>query len=648
MLEFLGINEADFFGNPTAFWAAFLVVPIILLYLLRPRPQVISIPSLMFLRKIEKSRRLQSFFTRLVRDPILIFQIIIILLLVGSLAGPFTQVRQSVNPEEEVVIVIDASASMKAKDGAESRFDAALDVTRQIIGGLDERDFVSIVVAESVPATALVHGKPFEATSAMGRLKPADTPTNLGDSILLAKDLLAETELQRVIYVVSDFAGESVTKAELAKKIAAAQAIEVSFIQVGSNEASNIAITAFEAKRSLTDRNRIIVSASVENFGSVDVETSFFVYTFEKELASETRMIKAGGEEFFYYQFGVGPEEQRIRAELTDGGALSSDDVSYSYVSGLRQYKIALLSYTGKDRFLRYVLESPLNNQVDIFYPPIIPDLSAYDIIILGSVSKENLLPGATAELLRQVRSGTNILFVGSNDLGENIDSNLAQILPVTLGEVITQDLPVKQAIEHEMLKDVTLKNIVVKKYFSSQPRQNATTLLLAGNNSLVTYFPFGGGKAMYMGLNPESDWSNFYHSASFPVFWVQVIEFIDRLEDQPTQLNLRTGEIVTLLYATNITTPAWETIPTGSVYLDEIGFYRAEMGYGPETFSASMLNGLESDLKLGEVSEEVGIVAVIVDELEEIRREHYWILCVICILFLFAEALVLKGRGKL
>ncbi|MFC2154624.1 hypothetical protein ACFLRC_04015, partial [Candidatus Altiarchaeota archaeon] len=138
------------------------------------------------------------------------------------------------------------------------------------------------------------------------------------------------------------------------------------------------------------------------------------------------------------------------------------------------------------------------------------------------------------------------------------------------------------------------------------------------------------------------------HYSASFPVFWNQVIDYINREENQPTRRNLRTGDYLNLPTKSNVTTPNWESLNAGSVLLDEVGFYTAYLEHGEERFSASLLNELESNVTLGDVSEEEGVIGILIEEMEETKRQYYWVVASLILLFLFIEAYVYVGRGML
>ena len=69
------------FENASALYLSLIMVPVILLYLLRPKPRPIKIPSLMLLSS-ERKKKLKSLFDKLIKDPLLLLQLLAIMIIV--------------------------------------------------------------------------------------------------------------------------------------------------------------------------------------------------------------------------------------------------------------------------------------------------------------------------------------------------------------------------------------------------------------------------------------------------------------------------------------------------------------------------------------------------------------------------------------
>jgi hypothetical protein len=111
------------FLSPWALLLAGLTLPLILLYFLKVRRQLYRVSSVMLWVPSRREQRAAAWFQRLKFDPLLLLQILALLLLTLALARPIIPVRG--RSADRVVLVVDTSASMQARDVAPTRFHAA-------------------------------------------------------------------------------------------------------------------------------------------------------------------------------------------------------------------------------------------------------------------------------------------------------------------------------------------------------------------------------------------------------------------------------------------------------------------------------------------------------------------------------------------
>ena len=136
------------FENQIGLWALLSLVPFIIIYLRRPRPQDKVIPSLMFLIKDKKTSQKYSFFRKLIHNLLFLLQLLALLLLSVSVAAPFVRVPYDVTLEN-TVLIIDSSGSMQAEEKG-MRFEKAIKEAKKVLSGKN-----SIILAENIPLIAL-------------------------------------------------------------------------------------------------------------------------------------------------------------------------------------------------------------------------------------------------------------------------------------------------------------------------------------------------------------------------------------------------------------------------------------------------------------------------------------------------------------
>src|SRR5437667_9190121 len=122
------------FLSPFAFLLFALSLPLVMLYFLKVRRRERRVPSLLLWAPALRDREASTFFQRLQRDPLLILQLLALLALTAALARPVVTFMG--HGVQKVVVVLDTSASMKARDVSHTRFAGAkrgaLDLTGRL------------------------------------------------------------------------------------------------------------------------------------------------------------------------------------------------------------------------------------------------------------------------------------------------------------------------------------------------------------------------------------------------------------------------------------------------------------------------------------------------------------------------------------
>ncbi len=122
------------FAAPLALALGLLAVPIVLLYLLKPRREQVRVPSTLLWRRVTEEMQANAPWQRLRRNLLLLLQLLALALLVLALARPL--VRSAGAPGGDLVVVLDTSQSMAATDVQPSRFEAAKQRVRALVDEL--------------------------------------------------------------------------------------------------------------------------------------------------------------------------------------------------------------------------------------------------------------------------------------------------------------------------------------------------------------------------------------------------------------------------------------------------------------------------------------------------------------------------------
>ena len=138
---------------PTALALSALAIPIIIFYMLRLRRQPAKISSLLLWQRVLEDQTANAPWQRVRRNLLLLLQLLILALLVLALARPFRTVEARV--QGNVILLLDSSASMQARDVSPSRLERAKSEALSIIRALRPGDTVSLIAVEAVPRPLL-------------------------------------------------------------------------------------------------------------------------------------------------------------------------------------------------------------------------------------------------------------------------------------------------------------------------------------------------------------------------------------------------------------------------------------------------------------------------------------------------------------
>ncbi len=603
------------FGNPLAMLGLAAAAPIVILYLIKPKPRDVFIPSLMFIRELRKREDiLSSLLKRFVRDPLLLIQLAVILFITLAAAEPFYTARESAEVEN-IALVIDASASMRATDVAPSRFAEAVKLARD---SFSEKDRISIVAAENIPAVVLREGTSSEAEAALKALKPGATPANLNDAILLAREILSG-ETKRIL-VFSDFSNAD---ASLAGKIVGAEGIALELFRVGGR-GKNIGIV--DMKR-LKDGYSILVRSYVNSEETLGIE----ILRNGVVVSSEERSIKPLSSELLILHNISGASVAKLR--YADDFPL--DNQVFIAAQLTEKHKVLVVS-ENKTSYLKHALSSLKQVELAEAVPPIVPAFSSYGTVILDRASRQNLLPGTVRELSLYVENGGNLIVVASEHL--KALEELHSLLPVEIKES-TAAGGVKIETANEIIKDIDFEGVAVKYLVASAKNASITLASAADGSPLISFWYKGRGKAAYVGIRHEAEWSDFYLKTSFPIFWSKLIEFMAGGEKDE---NLRTGNFLPLQAETKVKTPS-ATVITDRLFLDEAGIYEV----GGRKIAANLLDEMESNISTTAI-ESMQYKRGFERTSVEVRREFKNYLLFAALVFVIGELVLLNRRGEL
>jgi hypothetical protein len=607
------------FANQIGLYALLSIIPLIIIYLLRPRPLKIKIPSLMFLMDIEKKKRL-NVFRKFFKDPLFLIQLFVLILASLAIAEPFIIANEELGGGH-TVFILDASASMQA-DG---RFERAVVEANKFLSSKN-----TVILAENVPVLVVKEVPAGSASDTFKKLKAKATSADLSGAMQQGRKMLPEGGR---IVVVSDFAGWTGEDPAVTKRLAEANGISVEFVTV-TGKTDNIGIVGgwFEGSD-----YRVVV----HNFNKAPQTVKLDAATDGTNKLTTNLNVKAESNEYFTIS-NLSAGQTKISIDTKD--ALPVDDSAYVIIPISITKDILYVTNSTKVPSI-VALKLVQFTSVTKTGTGSIPALSPYPIVMVsGSLSSENV-----KSISDHVKSGKNAVIIASPELA-NMD-----MLPVELGEV-SGETSLNVARGSRMTEDIGIDKIKVKKHFKATLKRGAVTLVEGGDKSpMLAYWKYGKGIVIYSGLaDPAGDnifdplntkvWNDFHALPEYPLFWKQMLEFITGSLDVSVY-NAKTGQYIRLAARETVKTPS-ENVTTDLLLLDEVGVY----GLPDKEVAVNLYDEKESNLAGGGITVQPSETKEISYNTQIIRAPKYFdiYLIIIAIILVILELYYLRWRGEL
>ncbi len=595
--------------DPIGFWGLLALVPFIIIYLIRPNPKKMEIPSLMFFLTSRKISKQSSFLRRLTRDWLFIIQLMILLFLIFQLFHPLTTYLHDIT-SENTVLVIDVSASMQTNEG-KTRFESAIS---KALANLGRRN--TLILAKSTPQIILQSGSSTETRDILKQLRPGATPSAIGEAIILAGEIL--TGKDGKVLVFSDFINTDGVDPETAKVIAESKGIAVEFIDVGQGNKANVGIIDME----IDDENTVV---QIRNFNDVETAVKLKLEDYTHSLiigpqSTETATLKTPKE-------GVG------QLTLTPIDDFPLDNTVYISSPSKNKVRVLLIS-NNASVFLSNALTSTPEVDLEISIPPIISK-KEYDVYVVHDIHPNQLLPGTFEDLKEKVKRGASLIIHAQED---SRSINYQELLPINLA-----DMAKSAFIQTEQVNRFT-KNIqfgTVEKFILGEAKPTSVTIASASKTPIISFMQFGSGKIVYYGILEKA--SGFKLAPDYPVFWVRLLEFLAE-QESIQNLNVKTGQTAILDAVETIKTPT-KILKQNAVLFEEQGIY----SYSKREVASNLLNVLESainpeDKQLIKAYKDIRLKPV--QEEREFSFEIPLLLAVLILLML--ELIYIKIRGDI
>jgi hypothetical protein len=325
-----------FAGLPFATLATVFAVAgaaVVGLYVLKLRRRTVAIPFSPLWQKVLRDKDATSLFSKLKRLLSLLLQLLLLALLVFALGDPRS--HAAFMKGRNLVVLVDASASMQATDVAPSRLAVAKDEVKAMIRGMGGADRMLLAQMDAV-VTPL--GPMSGDTSALERslasVEATDARADFARALRFATDSLRGLESPEIV-VVSD---GHLTDPVDAFGAVHLEGVKLSYIKVGKGK-NNVGITQFSVRRYPLDKSRYEVMLELTNTGDLDADVELTL-TGDGQPVDVTKLRLRAGD------LSGASRTLEARIALAGGGHddLPADDHAYALLPERHRAKVLVVT----------------------------------------------------------------------------------------------------------------------------------------------------------------------------------------------------------------------------------------------------------------------------------------------------------------
>ena len=315
-----------------ALWLSLTVPAIVLLWILRPRRPRLKVPSLLLWPGSPAERHAARPWQRLRNHPLLWIQVAVALLLALAAARPFLPADAA---GQHLVVLLDASGSMRARDVEPTRFDAARTKVLELARGLGPGQEMTVLRVDEQPRVLVAGARGAgQVEAVLSAEQPSYGPPDVAASIALAAGL---TEGPAEWVLVGD---GGLDLPEDARRPASTG---FRFLPVGGG-ASNVAVTGLAVREDAGNR---VVQAGLHNFGGDPVSGRLQLLAEGQMVGVQEWSIESGGDGYLTWShLPAGPRwyEGRLSGVPASANALEQDDRAWAAVAASEEARVLLVS----------------------------------------------------------------------------------------------------------------------------------------------------------------------------------------------------------------------------------------------------------------------------------------------------------------
>ena len=318
-------------AEPLAFLFAGLYGVLVLFYLWERWRRRVTVPSLILWEAVrEDTLRARRFRP----DLLFVLQLLLLTCLILGLARPYFRGPAGAETSRRHILVLDTSASMQAREGRGTRFDAARADALRVLQRLRSDDEVMLVTAGSTAEVAVNFTRDHGVVAkALQDAVPVDTGGDLALAIAFADNARRRTDTPTEMDVFTD-----IPRSQLPPSLRDA----VTVFQRGESD-ENVGIEALQVFQGrFQDYHSTRAYVQVQNFAHHEAHGFLTVQLADRVVRRNGFTIPARESKGYVVQDFPGPGLVVARLDVSD--ALAADNIAYGWIRPVQPLHVLLVA----------------------------------------------------------------------------------------------------------------------------------------------------------------------------------------------------------------------------------------------------------------------------------------------------------------
>lgn len=274
----------------------------------------------------------QTPWEKLKHNLLLYLQLLLALLLILSMAGPYR--NQAGQERKNVILIMDNSGSMNAAYGKENRLSRGKKQAVEYIDSLNSKDRVTIIIGSDTASIAMAGSNDWkQIKSVIEGIRPTDKAGDLSEAVSLAMSMASQWESYEAL-VFSDKGVDMGT-------------LHGTLVDVGTGGCNG---GVDFVSHSYNKEGILSIMAKITNYGDVEINSDINLYLGDTLLEVQPISLLPGAEEIVIFQPDekdyepLKEKEDILKVEINQKDALMADNIAYDKLEKNGKPKVLLVS----------------------------------------------------------------------------------------------------------------------------------------------------------------------------------------------------------------------------------------------------------------------------------------------------------------